>query len=694
VVDSRAFAPRYRRNDLVEVVLEQMAKSTFDAEASVAQLTAIMSGARLSFSMTISVLRDVFLAGGLRQGYPVALRLAEAAAGLGKRPVALADLLRLLSEFSVEIPEADRPTMPPALAAVAASPANTKARAEARVLGARLAGTSLEAYVAALAGTAEPVAPVVRRGLWKEPSGSSLAETRLPTVDGALARRLADPQHAWWSERDVTGGFTTLHVARDPDQIPGLAFCGPDLLLAAVVRRVIPAGLRQARRAVLDLLASVPATHVRPEAAVTALEEWARGVDADRFWQLASARTAQEVYREYQPWLRTLPEAERRQVASQILGSRQGLVLYDGQGPDGQPVGVVLSMALNVPAARHELLRALEVLLLAEHNPVVLATPVWADGTLDLDTLLERLRAVDRRPIGPLDLVSALHRLRPFDPGRARDVDDLARSGGSWRTSPELTSPGGTESWDVLEVVRTWVGAGGLPPLEPELTAEGHWTTRTLAPVPWASCAAAPPELRAGHWAVGLPGSVAPVARIFPSWPDRVVTGTAWQRSNGSVGFPAEMSGPFGRPLHEAFLGMLVHGIERRDGASLAAARRVARRGKVEPGLFVQAALAAADDGSLKVGRLAQATQHLFEQGALAQFWEAALGAADALATRPGPPAQGLGQLVDVLAAYAHEVPDPSVPAGLRALAEAGGRSKLHQSVTALVGVLERGGAR
>jgi hypothetical protein len=529
--------------------------------------------------------------------------------------------------------------------------------------------------------------------LWKEVAESTLAVTRLPEVDGAIATRLADPQCAWWSNADLTGGFSTDHVAREAAQLPGLAFCGPDLLVSAVVRRVIRSGTKKARKAVLELLAEVPATYARPEVAVLALEQWARGIDTVRFWQLAlSARTAEEVYREYQPWLRTVPESDRREAHRQFFGSK-GAVAYDGRGPDGKPIGVVLTMALTAPAARLEFLRDLEVLLLSEENPVVLATPVWADGTLDLDTLLDRLRAADGRPIGALDLVQALHRLRPCDPTRAADIEHLARSGGSWRTSPSLTAPDGDESWEVLELVRTWVEAEGLPPLEPEVT-DGTWSTRALAPVPWSLCAAAPVELRAGQWAVAHPGHVVPVARVFPLWPDRSVPATGWQGSAGSTGFPAEMSGRFERPLHEALVGMLAHGIERRDAAALAAACRAVRRGKVDSVLFVQAVVAATDEGNLKVGRLAQATQHLFEQDALAQFWHAALQATEALAARPGPPARGLVQLVEVLTAYAHEVPDPVVPPALRAVADAGGGSRYHRSVAALVEALAQGGSR
>jgi hypothetical protein len=694
VVDSRAYAAEMRRAPLIDLVLAAMADGSFKVEAALTEITAVLGGARLSMSTTIGVLRDLFLSGGLRQGYALALRTAETAAGLTTRPAGFADLLRLLSEFAVEIPASDRPAMPAALTAVAWSTGNTKARAEARVLGARLSGVPLETYVAGLSGTTASTAPAVRRGLWKKPAESTLAESRLPRVDGALARRLVDGQVTWWAHADVTGGFSTAHVARDPAQTPGLAFCGPDLLVAAVVRPVISAGVKKARKAVLDLYEGRPPTYARPEVSLVALTYWARGdIDATRFWELAlSARTAEQLQHEFRQRQLTLSDSERQELQRQLFYGPD-VIAYDGDGPRGEPVGLVLSASLNEPAARLDFLRNLEVLLLAERNPVVMATPVWADGTLDLDNLLARLRAAEGCPIGPLDLVQALHRLRPCDPSRIHDIEELANSGGTWRTAPALTTPGGAESWDVIELVGTWIGGGGLPSLEPQLAPDGTWSTSAVAPVPWAACAAAPAELRAGEWQIAKPSHVVPVARVFPMTPDRTIP-AGGHGGGGAIGFPAEMSGRFERPLHDALVAMLVQGIENKDAASLGSACRAIRRGKVDPALFVLAVLAGFEQGNVKLERLAHATHHVFEQDGLAQFWDAALGAAEALTARPGTPAIGLAQLVEVLTAYAHEVPEPSVPPGLRAVAEAGGRTKLHQAVVTLVGSLEQGGSR
>ncbi len=92
-------------SDLVERELTAKARGTFDgAELSAAART-LLAEQRLSVSALRSTLEDLFLAGGLRQGWKTALAVAELAAGASTRPSGLADLLRLLARYAMELPE-------------------------------------------------------------------------------------------------------------------------------------------------------------------------------------------------------------------------------------------------------------------------------------------------------------------------------------------------------------------------------------------------------------------------------------------------------------------------------------------------------------------------------------------------------------------------------------------------------------
>jgi hypothetical protein len=367
-------------------------------------------------------------------------------------------------------------------------------------------------------------------------------------------------------------------------------------------------------------------------------------------------------------------------------------VALDGPAPDGESYGVVLARSLDRAAARLEFLRGLEGLILADQNPTVLATPVWADGTLDLDHLLHRLRAADGKPIGPLDLVQALHRLRPCDPARVQDVDDLKASGGVWRTAAALTSPDGNESWDVLELVRRWLAEGGLPPLHPIRGADGLWKTQAVSPVPWSACVAAPPELREDRWSLSQNADTVSMARIFPLWPDRTCPAQGSDSNAYPASFPALLSGTFGLPLHQAFLSLLLSGIGRRDACCLDTARLALRCNKVSVSTYTSAVVSRYQVHQLKVETLIKATEAMFEQDCLAQFWEPSLSAADALCGLPGTPVKGLASFLDVLTAYAHEVPEPVVPPALRAFASSPDKTRPYHAARALVQALETSG--
>jgi hypothetical protein len=70
--------------------------------------------------------------------------------------------------------------------------------------------------------------------------------------------------------------------------------------------------------------------------------------------------------------------------------------------------------------------------------------------------------------------------------------------------------------------------------------------------------------------------------------------------------------------------------------------------------------------------------------GGLRQLWPALLDIADAACTvRPKP--AGLADLLALLTRYVHEVPSPSLPASVAALAREGGSTKSHHEARALV---------
>ena len=93
---------------LVGASLSAMADGTFaDGTELRAAATGRLSQQRLSTTMLGRTFEDLFLAGGLRQGWPVALDLVDVVCGATTRPPGLADFLRTLHRYAAEVPDRD-----------------------------------------------------------------------------------------------------------------------------------------------------------------------------------------------------------------------------------------------------------------------------------------------------------------------------------------------------------------------------------------------------------------------------------------------------------------------------------------------------------------------------------------------------------------------------------------------------------
>jgi len=447
---------------------------------------------------------------------------------------------------------------------------------------------------------------------------------------------------------------------------PGTLLTYPDRLLAAIVRAVYRHGAGAVRETLTGIERKYPYYSLD---VVAAIDLWvADRLDVETFWRVAfRGRTHDEVTRVWwdDPTL-TRDEARERSVA--LPGLEQAL--------DIEPL--VLPSGLNSAPARLAFLRTCESLLGAGDSPVVLCAPTYADCTLEFDDLLARLRAADGAPVGPLDLVQALHRLRPTDPARLAELAGLRAP-----TVAEFTDPEGVEVWDAADLVRTWVGSGGLPPLDP-VNVEGKWSTTAKAPVPWSRCAAAPEQLRKDAWS---PGPIIETVRLMPQWGDRTMV-DAYQIHTyyDPRHFPGRIAGPFGLPLHDRLLSLMT--LKQHAVSAMDTVIDVARHERLDPELAAAAAVGRHGAGSLAAGRLAQSLGIAFERGGFRGMWPSALAIAAALCDVPNKPS-GFPDLLRLLTAYAHEVPEPRAPEALRRFAEGPGSSRSHVESRMLVAALE-----
>lgn len=695
VLDSRAAYRSRLQPRLVDLTLAAMADGTFgDGRDLRRAADGLLGIQRLSMSALGSVFDDLFLGGGLRQAWPTALAIADAACAAPRRPAGLAGLLRTLGRYTAEVPRPGQ--VPPHLAALAAGEGRTKAQMEARLLVAGLVDEPVETALVRLRDnesarleTASAAPQPARRGLWKSapdspgvlPSYRRLADPVDPVLEAAAdlsrLRAVLSENFNGYAQNFDDVSYRPSGYSQHAES-SGLTY--PERVLAATVEAIN----RHGADAVRTALAGID-RYYGPLDVVVAIDTWAAGtLDSAALWRVLHGSVPLQVLRDVWQSQGIGPaEVHDRARALPPFSTR----LAEPDHPDVQ--ALVLPFELTAPVERLAFVRAAEVLLRAEWRPStsrpMLCTPTWADCTLDFDDLLPRLRQAASNAdatVGPVDLVQALHRLRPVDPARAVEVPDGLRT-------DVLFAEHGERSWDATDLVRTWIARGGLPDLEPRPDENGRWSTSTVAPVPFTRLAALPPELADDPW---TPGPIMPSLRLMPRWGDRVVEDAfaSWGLFDPRH-FPGLVAGPFGVPLHDRLLALMTPEYNTRVIQAVPVLVEFARQGRLVPAAVAAAAVGRHEAGTLRLGILTKGLQRGFEEGGFRQLWPSVLAIADGLCgvdKKPG----GLADLLRLLTTYAHEVPAAAVdlPPGLLRFAENRGSTKSHVEARELVAALRR----
>jgi hypothetical protein len=653
-------------------------------------LAAVLANGSLRLTRVAAVFGDWFVTGGLRHTYPVALWLAGECTGQARPMAGLSDLLRLLAQFAPEIPGPQRPQLPASLVALAGRDGRSKAQMEARRLGALLSGAAdAETWVAQvrLSSSADVAARPQARGLWRallprepDPAEVRTGEACQAGTDLASLRALVEKTFAVRTARSYAAEGVVVAV------VAGIGAHG-----TAEVRRALD-GLRFDHQPV-------------PE--IRAIQLWATGnLDAAAYWRLVerSVGSDQVLTRirdepglsrhEHHLLFERLPSLTAQLGPGFDVAAVAGLPdlprwldecrAVGRPDPGGRPLVMPSWFGHLLPAT--QFLHTLECLLVADRTPVVLASPEWRDGTLSYETLIRRLRSAGSRggAVGHLDLVRALHRMRPVEPADSSRLDALEPVS----THPPLTSSAGDEAHDAVELVRTWVQSGGLPPLD-AVAVDGLWTSDAASPVAYATCRAVPTALATAGFFLGWDDER---AALEPLRPDRTCREAyAEAPEAGQIqGLPEALSGEVGEPLHDRYLAQLTH-LHR--GADLVRPLRALElplaHARLRTDLIVRAALGRHRANTLRIGHLASSVEVLCERGSLSALWEPMLEVAAALAEQPTRPSD-LHALLRVLNRYVVEVPAPRhVPAGLRTLAASKGSTKARTEACALVAALE-----
>lgn len=658
---------------MVHDVLASMAADTYDGSPIVEAARQQLRQQAFLTTSAAKTFEDLFLAGGLRQGWATAVEVADLAATAAVRPARLADLIRVLVRYGPEVP---RPhALPAGLVALANDASRTKVAMEARALVSALGGAQVTA--------ASRTVPRPRSGLW---DGEVAPQMALPSavalVDDpilAAGQTLAGLRELVSS--DVSRSFHTSSAVcwwTNSDQ-PGNVSVGltdADRVLASTIGAIHRHGSDQVRAA----LVGIDRRH-GPVDVVRAVDTWAAGaLDTATFWRLCttptvSGRDLMQTWREA-----GLDVRQARERAAALPPFVEQL-----HAPVDPDIGALV-VPLGSPLERFAFLRATEALLRASTEPVLLSMPTWADGTLDVEVLIKRLGqvAAGSGVVGPLDLVQALHRLREAD---ARLVGHVP---GGLSTDPRFTDPDGVQSWDATALVEKWLAAGGLPALEPR-GAAGRWAGAPTSPVPFASLAAWPDELADDPW---TPGEMSATMRLYPRWADRVFADAfgAWSIFEPRH-LPSVAADPIGVPFHDRLLALLTPQYNQTRFQCQSTLVFLARAGRLDAAAAATAARGRHDAGTLSLRLLTKALQRSLDEE-MRGVWPMSLAIADALCTAEKRPAE-LTELLRVLTSYAHEVPADAVtlPPGLVSLAEAKGSTKGHVAARDLVGALHRAAA-
>ncbi|RLV50737.1 hypothetical protein D9V37_01890 [Nocardioides mangrovicus] len=678
-------------------------------------LDRLISATGLSLSKTTRAFEDLFLGGGMRQAYLVALWVADRCCELARRPAGLHLFLRMVGQYAIEVPDDVDLALPPHLTALAVAPGRTSAQEEVRRLGAALARVAdPDIWLADLrAAQDHPVAaPKMPRGLWQQvvarplPAETPVKDDRTARADDLveLARCVLDTRqhplevHVWCHDPE--------QVARDRQYVTQTPAAEDEITVLSVVTGIAEHGPDRVRGSLVAT--SLPSSGHRLTTDRGAVLTWARGVTTPRaYWRLALrsvgsrdvirrlSRADRDAHRDIEQFAYTtadypeqLPDDHdwltRAPVLARLLAADSPLAVATGvEEIDTEP----LLVARYLPQAYDTVvyLRVLEAILNAENNDVLLAVPTFADFTLDFDDLLARLRESAGRTVGPLDLVQALHRLRPIDPGRLGELDGL-----EVRTTPELTTPGGEESWDAIALLRQWVAEGGLGPVHTKVE-DGSWVRTSSAPVPFSRCRAlARVELDDD---ISRSASAAALLRVAPTWGERVAGSHAYAGGSGAATttalFPAHASGRLGPALHDELLRTMARATSYPHGDPLRGARCAIGHGRVDPVTFLDVGVERYHAGTLDLTHLLASTQALGDDGLLSEIWPLLLPLAGALCAEPRRKPD-VGQLLTQLAGWVDEVPDPVLPESISTLAASKGNTKAHGAARALVAGAER----
>jgi hypothetical protein len=592
---------------------------------------------------------DLFLGGVMRSTWPVALGVADFACSLPRRPPRLEVLLRMLAGYAAEAP----PLEPPAhLRALAASSGDTKVLQEARRLGAALCREPVPAYVARVRADSAAAPEPIYRGLWQAHRPQPLlGSQRLPDAGDValdtLVETLAAEQTAYysslrtWMDLEHRGRTRPIDLTRS------------DLLLDNVVRAAAKHGVDVVRRRLGE--ARALRSWGEPGPVGFALELWAaRGLTLPVFWKLAlRSRTRAQVLEA----LRGQPDPGDQRW-SEVYRRAEDLIAQ------AQVEDPILPTTLDGAAGRLTFLRTCESLLRLERQPVLLSTPTYGDGTLDFDDLLPRLAAAGPGGAGPLDVLQALHRLRPTEPERAAELELPPVA-----TVPELSHPDGRDSWDAVAVVRAWVAAGGIREQTTRPSADGErWEFHAEEPVPWSLAASAPADLYTDR----LEHNAGAVARVVPTWPERLLDGRAFGDECAGTAFVAvfaRLSGKFDLAAHNLVVGLTLK-LDEPPAAVVACLADLHGHGRLDPALLREAAAGRCAAGTLDLRRAMRSWRAIIEHGGLSVLWPIVMDVLPPLCAAKPPPA-GLPDLLRAVTFYAHEVPEPAIPNSV-ALAESG----------------------
>ncbi len=371
----------------------------------------------------------------------------------------------------------------------------------------------------------------------------------------------------------------------------------------------------------------------------------------------------------------------------------------DGVRRHGPDVNWGLS-TLSTPGCVLEVFVSETALRLGE-IPFLVSTPTRSDGTLDLATLVGRLRDYGTTPVGPTDLFLALLRLEPSPPQEVPGLDGVRAS---------LWSPDRPARWALrrrpaptplaAELVRRWVTGGSLPRFPVHHVGGAVTLGPVRLPIDLTAVPGMPAELEVGHgdgvqseyydW--NLTGEVA--FGVAPAWADLLAART--QRLFDQAGrlpprwLPAMAQSPAPGPaVVHVVAATLCHADEDHRLLAVEAALTLMGRGLWRPEDYTACCAHMLADGVLRLGRLTHAWEQLILAGGLQLLWPTAIvvaGAASAADRKP----PGLADLLGLLRRYVAAVPHAEVPETVRALAAARGSSKAKVEAAAFVEAASR----